>query len=504
MGSLRSKIEIKEEFILTCKKKKLEWNFVDAIHLESGKGKVWKIEFECSEGHNNLQGVPNFRKNPTCRKCIGLDLTRDEHIEKLSKIHNNFYKYNDFEYKSSKDLITYFCPAHNGNYEQTYESHLQGSGCGICKLNKPKTGEQIIKLVKKHSNGFVSVVGIDKNKSYKSSEKYSIKCNVHSWHKVHQKNINKIYRGVKCDFCNASRYELIAYHTLHQLGVPFKIEQQIKFKSTIHYIDIVLENKNKNLIFIEIDGEQHSSNKHWGNIKGQGKSELLKIKKRDKQKDNYAKSKKIELIRISYKENIKEKIISIINKHNFKKISKISKNFPPRMIKTSEKIALEIHKMYNDGASYEKIISKFNVIPSYIANIVTGEKFKELFFYLYPDGDNPNLRKKHVKHIKLSKEEDRFLKKEIKKGNLFADIRRDFSIKFKPFSRGQFDRYAKKNKYKTPYFVNLSKKYTKMMLDLKSKGFNFNQITSKLNNEGVKITRPTVQKKLREIKGGVD
>ena len=63
MGSLRNKIEIKEEFILTCKKKKLEWKFVDAIHLESGKSKVWKIEFECSEGHKNLQGVPNFRKN---------------------------------------------------------------------------------------------------------------------------------------------------------------------------------------------------------------------------------------------------------------------------------------------------------------------------------------------------------------------------------------------------------------------------------------------------------
>ena len=88
---------------------------------------------------------------------------------------------------------------------------------------------------------------INKDKKYKQKEKVSVKCNVHSWHKVHDKKISKITRGVKCSFCNASRYELIAYHTLHQLGVPFDIEHQIKYKGTIHYIDIVLKEKNKNL-----------------------------------------------------------------------------------------------------------------------------------------------------------------------------------------------------------------------------------------------------------------
>ena len=37
------------------------------------------------------------------------------------------------------------------------------------------------------------------------------------------------------------------------------------------------------------------------------------------------------------------------------------------------------------------------------------------------------------------------------------------------------------------------------MKDLKAKGFNFNEITSALNKDGVKIARPTVQKKLREL-----
>ena len=187
MGTLRDKIQVKEEFTLACKKKKLKWKFINAIHVGSGKGKIWKIKFNCSNGHENLQGMPNFRKKPVCRKCEGLDLTNKEHTQRLSKVHNNYYKYTDFEYKGSKNLITYFCPAHNGNYEQTYESHLQGRGCGTCRLNKPKTGEQIIKLVEHHSNGFVSVIGIKKNQKYKSTDKYSIKCNVHNWHKIQKK-----------------------------------------------------------------------------------------------------------------------------------------------------------------------------------------------------------------------------------------------------------------------------------------------------------------------------
>ena len=58
-----------------------------------------------------------------------------------------------------------------------------------------------------------------------------------------KKTIYKITRGVKCSFCNASRYELDAYQALHQLGIKFDIEQQIKYKNTVHYIDIVLEDK---------------------------------------------------------------------------------------------------------------------------------------------------------------------------------------------------------------------------------------------------------------------
>ena len=167
------------------------------------------------------------------------------------------------------------------------------------------------------------------------------------------------------------------------------------------------------------------------------------------------------------------------------------------MIKTSEKIAFDIHNDYNKGKSYKEMTSKFNVIESYISNVVTGEKFKELFFYLYPEGDNPNLRREQVKHIKFNKIEKDFLKKEVEKKRLFADIRKDFSLKFKPMSRGQFDRYARQNGFKTSYFINLKKEHISLMKELRKKDHSYKYIASVLNKSGIKITRPTVQAKLK-------
>lgn len=498
MGILKSKNQIKNEFISKCLKKKLKWLFIKTLHISSGRGKIWKIKFKCQKGHINYQSLSNFRKNPTCKKCIGLDLSRDDHIKRLGKVHNYFYKYDRFKYTGSKDLIIIYCPGHKNYFKQTYESHFDGRGCRICAGNFIKSGSQIIKLVDLYSEGFISAVNIDKKKKYKSDQKIQIKCNIHRWHKVQNKNLNKLTKGINCSICSSSKYALTAYHTLHQLGIPYETEYQIKYKNIRLYIDIVLK-KNKELIFIEIDGEQHSGPDHWIKSKKQKIKALKLIKIRDRQKDKYAKQNGIKLIRINYKDNIREKIISLVKKYRIKKIFRENNNFPPSLIKTNEKKALEIHKMYNNGDSYRKIRSKFNVIDSYISKIITGDKFKELFFFLYPDGVNSNIRNKSSKHIYLTKEEVRFISTKIHEGVLFADIRKEFTRNYRPISRGQFDRYAKKKKYKTPYFLALTKKQKIKMKDLKKKGFNFNQITQILNKDGLKITRPTVQKKLKEL-----
>ena len=167
MGKLKLKSEVKKEFIDTCKKKNLDFKYIDVLHLDEGSGKIWRFKFKCTKGHIGSQILSNFRKEPGCDKCKGLNLSHEEHIKILNEVHNNFYKYNKFVYKGTKSKIKIYCPIHKGYFDQQYESHKEGGRCGVCAKNKPKTGKQIIELVKIHSNGFVSTVGIDKKKLYR-------------------------------------------------------------------------------------------------------------------------------------------------------------------------------------------------------------------------------------------------------------------------------------------------------------------------------------------------
>ena len=59
------------------------------------------------------------------------------------------------------------------------------------------------------------------------------------------------------------------------------------------------------------------------------------------------------------------------------------------------------------------------------------------------------------------------------------------------------DRFAKKNKFRSPFFVVITKNIENKMKKLKSKGLNYNEITAELNRDGLSITRPTVQQKLK-------
>jgi very-short-patch-repair endonuclease len=58
----------------------------------------------------------------------------NEFIEKAKKIHGNIYHYSKAEYINAKEEVIISCN-HHGDYKQTPDSHLRGSGCPIC-VNK--------------------------------------------------------------------------------------------------------------------------------------------------------------------------------------------------------------------------------------------------------------------------------------------------------------------------------------------------------------------------------
>lgn len=68
-----------------------------------------------------------------------------EFIEKAKVIHGNYYDYSKVEYISAKIPIIIICPKH-GEFKQTPNSHLNGSGCPKCKRSK---GELLVENILK-------------------------------------------------------------------------------------------------------------------------------------------------------------------------------------------------------------------------------------------------------------------------------------------------------------------------------------------------------------------
>ena len=105
-------------------------------------GEFWKLPYE----HLNGKGCP---------KCVNKKITRiksstEEFIERAKKIHGNKYEYSKVDYLQAHSKVCIICPKH-GEFWQTPNSHLKGSGCPKCSRRyKYTNGEWIEKAIKIH------------------------------------------------------------------------------------------------------------------------------------------------------------------------------------------------------------------------------------------------------------------------------------------------------------------------------------------------------------------
>lgn len=76
-------------------------------------------------------------------------------IERAEKIHGSFYDYSKVQYNNMKEKICIICPTH-GEFYQSPDSHLRGSGCSKCsgKLIS-NTQEFINKASEMHNNKYI-------------------------------------------------------------------------------------------------------------------------------------------------------------------------------------------------------------------------------------------------------------------------------------------------------------------------------------------------------------
>jgi superfamily II DNA or RNA helicase len=105
--------------------KKYDYSLVEYINNKT------KVKIICPT-HGEFEQLPsNHKKGVNCPKCTGSFMDTQYFIEKANLVHDNKYNYSLVEYSGKEGKVKIICPEH-GIFEQTSGSHLNGSGCQKC------------------------------------------------------------------------------------------------------------------------------------------------------------------------------------------------------------------------------------------------------------------------------------------------------------------------------------------------------------------------------------
>lgn len=106
-----------------------------------------KVKIICKE-HGEFEQTPNSHlTNHGCPSCGNTKkMNIDEFIDKSIKIHGNKYDYSLVIYKNIHKHIILVCKEH-GEFEQTPNSHLSGSGCPICSIKYNKSENEWLDIM---------------------------------------------------------------------------------------------------------------------------------------------------------------------------------------------------------------------------------------------------------------------------------------------------------------------------------------------------------------------
>lgn len=114
------------------------------------KGVHSKVLITCPRHGDFEQTANTHKRGGKCRKCSyeergqAKSMDTAEAIKLFGKVHGNRYIYDKVKYKRSHDLVTIICKEH-GEFRQTPNTHLAGSGCPKCGIEK-NTDRQRLRL----------------------------------------------------------------------------------------------------------------------------------------------------------------------------------------------------------------------------------------------------------------------------------------------------------------------------------------------------------------------
>lgn len=298
-----------QDFIIKAKNK---FGYKFNYDLAEYNGSQQSIKIVCST-HGIFATTPNQFLHPKkmygCSKC-GIEARAEKqksknYIENFKKIHGDRFDYSLVDYKNNSTKIKIICKKH-GAFEQTPGNHLHGVICPNCaKEESAVKRTSTTDIFKKraliiHRNKFNYSLA-----DYKGAWiKVKIICKKHG---VFEQYPNNHLSGGGCFICKESRNEILISNLLKDSKINFLREHRFigcKNIKTLPF-DFYLPDLKT---CIEFDGKHHFEPiNYYGGIKT-----LMNIRKRDQAKTKYCKDTGLNLIRISYKEDIIKKLKNVL------------------------------------------------------------------------------------------------------------------------------------------------------------------------------------------------
>lgn len=310
------------------KYRKTQQEFITEVEQKFGKEKFdlskvvyknadTKITVGCKE-HGFFQITPySLLQGHGCPKCryIKMANTRkypaDRFFKKAQEKWGTLFDYSKSNYVDMNTKIEIRCTKHNHIFLQTPARHLEGLGCIHCQTEKyiksrTMTTEDFISKARKiHKDRF----DYSKTQYFHYKKKLIITCPKHGdfW----QLPVDHLH-GAGCPKCAMSKPERFIYHYLKDNNIPFISQYKIKgckYKKLLPF-DFAIFNKDGSLrCLIEYQGEQHFKRRWYHKNKEDSFEEQLK---RDKIKYDFCKSHNIKLNYVTYNENLKHRLDTLL------------------------------------------------------------------------------------------------------------------------------------------------------------------------------------------------
>lgn len=270
------------------------------------KNKSTKVDIICKKHGVFPQAPKNHIKGQGCPKCAGnIKSNIGEFIKEANLIHNNKYDYSKSVYINASSKIKIICENH-GEFYQVANDHLGGHGCALCHIDnlaniKRNNTVSFINKCKMKHNDYYDYSLVD----YKlSTLPVVIICPKHGEFK---QKANDHASGKGCPDCQSSLGENEIESILKTYNINFIKQYKFDYCKNINKLPFDFYLKDYN-ICIEYDGIQHFKPlKYFGGIEG-----FEYRKNNDNIKNNYCLNNNITLYRISYMDNINDKMKAIL------------------------------------------------------------------------------------------------------------------------------------------------------------------------------------------------